>query len=269
VGVDLGTTGCRVCATNAAGEILGEAQAPIGPAVRNGDQITQDPTQWWKAVTNALQSLFGQVNPQQVHTLAVDGTSGTFLLSDEKGAPITPAILYNDQRAIDEAATIARLADTQNGAHGATSALAKLLWMQSRKLDQRAKHLLHQADWIAGRLTGLWGHSDYANCLKLGFDQNKLAWPAWFKDLGVNAALLPKVHAPGEVIGPVGAEAAKLFNLPSDTLVVAGATDGVASFLASGASAPGHGMTSLGTTLILKLLCAKAVFSPEHGVPCQ
>jgi len=78
--------------------------------------------------------------------------------------------------------------------------------------------------------------------------------------------LLPTVHPSGEPLGPVSAEAAALFNLPPDTLIASGTTDGVAAFLACGASAPGHGMTSLGSTLILKLLSNKPVFSAEHCV---
>jgi 7-cyano-7-deazaguanine reductase len=266
IGIDLGTTGCRACAINAQGIILAETQAPIPAPVKNGSQVTQDPTQWWQAVSHCLSHLLEQVDPTLVYTIAVAGSAGTLLLADDKGAPVTPAMMYNDQRAIDDANMITSVADRNSGAHGATSSLAKLLWLQGRKLDQRANHLLHQADWVTGRLTGLWGHSDYANCLKLGYDQQALAWPAWLKQLGVNEALLPQVHAPGETLGTVSADIAKQFKLAPDTLVTAGATDGVAAFLASGANAPGHGMTALGSTLTLKLLSDKPVFSPEHGV---
>jgi D-ribulokinase len=54
--------------------------------------------------------------------------------------------------------------------------------------------------------------------------------------------------------------------LPADTAIVAGTTDGCAAFLASGASAPGDGVTSLGTTLTLKLLSDKPVFAPDFGI---
>jgi 7-cyano-7-deazaguanine reductase len=266
IGLDLGTTGGRACAVNAEGTLLAESQAPIAQPIRNGNQITQDPTQWWKAATHCLQHLLTQVDPAQVHSIAVSGTAGTLLMTDDKGSPVTPAILHNDKRAADEANVIASVAERHSGAHGASSALAKLLWMQGKKLDQRASHVLHQADWITGRLTGLWGHSDYANCLTLGYDQQNLAWPAWIKQLGVNEALLPRVHAPGEVLGPIAADIAKQFNLPDDTMIVAGATDDVAAFLASGANKPGHGMTVLGSSLTLKLLSEKPVFSPDHGV---
>lgn len=266
IGIDLGSTGCRACAINAQGALLAETQAPIPQPVRNGNQITQDPTQWWKAVTHCLQHLLTQIDVMQINTIAVDGTSGTLLLADDKGNPVTPAIMHNDQRAVDEANFIASIADRNCGAQGPSSALAKLLWMQGKKLDQRAHYALHQADWIVGRLTGLWGHSDYANAMKLGYDQQNLVWPAWMRQLGINEGLLPDVHAPGDILGPISPEIAKQFNLAEDTQVAAGATDGVAAFLACGANKPGHGMTALGSTLVLKLLSDKPIFSPEHGV---
>jgi len=48
--------------------------------------------------------------------------------------------------------------------------------------------------------------------------------------------------------------------------VVAGVTDGCASFLATGAARPGDGVTALGTTLTLKLLSEKPIFAPEYGI---
>ncbi|MBI5783318.1 MAG: NADPH-dependent 7-cyano-7-deazaguanine reductase QueF [Gammaproteobacteria bacterium] len=266
IGIDLGTTGCRAIAVDAAGKIQGEMSAPIPTPPRNEDEVTQDPTVWWKAVTGCLQNLLQQIDPQRVQALAVDGTSGTLLLCDAKGNPVTPAIMYNDRRAMEQAKKIASLASNDSGAQGASSSLAKLLWLHERKLDKRAQFALHQADWISGRLTGQFGHSDYNNCLKLGYDAEKMTWPKWLSKLGFNVALLPEVHAPGETLGTISADTAKTFGLPSDVQILAGTTDGVAAFLAAGATEPGHGVTALGTTLVLKLLSEKPVFSLEHGV---
>ena len=266
IGLDVGSTGCRAAAINAAGELLAQSQAPIPAPPKSGDQATQDPTLWWKAVSGALQGLLTQVDPALVRALAVDGTSGTVLLCDDKGNPVTPALMYNDQRAAEEARRIAEVAAGNSGAQGASGSLAKLLWLQGKHLDKRAAHALHQADWIAGRLAGLFGHSDYNNCLKLGYDAEKLAWPEWMEALGVNTALLPQVRAPGEALSTISADMAKAFGLPADAEIMAGTTDGVAAFLAAGATEPGEGVTSLGSTLVLKLLSHKPVFSPAHGV---
>jgi 7-cyano-7-deazaguanine reductase len=266
LGIDLGSTGCRLVAINTKGEMLAHAETPIPAAHKNNDQVTQDPTRWWKAVVDGLQALLKQVDPQAVRAIAVDGTSGTILLTDSQGNPLTPAIMYHDQRAVEQAERIAQVAEPNSGAQGATSSLAKLLWLQDKGLDKRAVHALHQADWINGKLCGVFGHSDYNNSLKLGYDAEKLKWPDWFSALAVNQALLPRVHTPGEALAPVSAEIAKTFGFAPDTQVMAGTTDGVAAFLSCGATKPGEAVTALGTTLVLKLLSNKPVFSAEHGV---
>jgi len=266
LGIDLGTSSCHIVAIDGSGQLLTAVSAPIPIPARHDDQVTQDPNLWWKAVAACLQRLFKEVPPQQVRAIAVAGTSGSVLLCDQKGAPLTPAIMYNDSRAVSQAEKILTIAGRDSGAHGASSSLAKLLWLHDQQSDAKAAHFLHQADWITGKLTGLWGVSDYNNCLKLGYDAAKLAWPNWLKPLGINLALLPAVHTPGEPLGPINPEIAKTFALPADTRVVAGTTDGVAAFLAAGGSTPGQAVTALGSTLVLKLLSDKPVFSPEHGV---
>lgn len=266
VGIDLGTSGCRAVAIDEKGELLAQAGAPIPLPVKNETQITQDPLLWWKAVSASLTQLFREIGPDRVAALAVDGTSGTLLLTDAKGVPVTPALMYNDARAVAEAGNLLSLANPQSGAHGASSSLAKLLWLKNKGLDRKAAHALHQADWIAGMLTGRFGHSDYNNCLKLGYDAEALRWPEWLGSLGINQDLLPEVHKPGDDLGSVNPDIAKTFGLRADTRVLAGTTDGVASFLAAGATKPGHGVTALGSTLVLKLLSDKPVFSAEHGV---
>jgi D-ribulokinase len=266
VGIDLGTSGVRMAAIDAEGRTLAHSETPIPLATAKDGQVAQDPNRWWKAVADGLGVLLRSIDPQAVRAIAVDGTSGTLLLTDDKGSPITPAIMYNDQRAQAQAERIAQMAEAGSGAQGVGSSLAKMLWFQDKGLDKRAAHALHPSDWIAGRLTGNFGHSDYNNCLKLGFDPARMEWPAWLGKLPVNADLLPHVHVPGEPLGTVNAEIAKLFNFASDTVVVAGTTDGVAAFIAAGAVNPGEAVTALGTTLVLKLLSDTPVFSAEYGV---
>jgi sugar (pentulose or hexulose) kinase len=266
LGIDFGTSGCRAVAINTAGEVLAQAQTPLPAPEKHGAEMSQDPAQWWPALTRVLKDILATVNGKTVRALAVDGTSTTLLLCDAQGRPLTPALLYNDRRAVAQAARIAARAPQQTAVHGPTSSLAKLLWLQDHGLAGQAAHALHQADWIAGRLTGVYGHSDYHNCLKLGYDAERRAWPAWLADLGVHTALLPQVHAPGEFLGALHPDVAARLGLPPATQVCAGTTDGVAAFLAAGAGAPGHGVTSFGSTLVLKLVSERPVFSAAHGV---
>jgi sugar (pentulose or hexulose) kinase len=54
--------------------------------------------------------------------------------------------------------------------------------------------------------------------------------------------------------------------LPARCLLVAGTTDSIAAFIATGACETGEAVTSLGSTLVLKLISDKPVFSSRLGV---
>jgi sugar (pentulose or hexulose) kinase len=262
LGIDIGTSGVRAIAIDAAGKVRGQANVAMPPPTRDGDSVLQDAEIWWRAVVETLGRLAFLLRLDQVQAIAVDGTSGTLLLADEAGLPRGPARLYNDAGCRDEAARIAAVAPPDSGAHGASSALAKLLRLQ----DGGGEHALHQADWIAGRLLGRFGFSDENNALKLGYDVVQRRWPCWITTLGVRMELLPRVVPPGQVFGRISPAMAARFGFSPNAVIVAGTTDGCAAFLATGANEAGEGVTSLGSTLVLKLLSDRPIFAPEQGV---
>ncbi len=233
---------------------------------RRGAAIDQDPVIWWNGVEQALCHLLEQCDRNAIRAIAVDGTSGTLLLTDEAGAPLGPGLMYNDARATDEAERIKATAPPTSGALGATSALAKLLHLQENGETEAAAHALHQADWIAAKLSGRFGFSDQNNALKLSFDVVEQGWPSWLGTLGIQPDLLPEVLVPGSVVGPIAGTQAAAFGLSTDVLIVAGTTDGVAAFLATGAAKPGDAVTSLGSTLVVKQLTDRPLFDPASGV---
>ncbi|HEX8373730.1 MAG TPA: FGGY-family carbohydrate kinase, partial [Geminicoccaceae bacterium] len=264
VGIDVGTSGVRAVAIDRDGIVHGQASRPMPAPVVESGTVTQDPAVWRDAVAAVLRRLGAEVDLGAVASLAVDGTSGTLLLADADGRPLAPARMYDDQSASQWAPRIAAVAPPESGAHGATSALGRLLHLQSNHPD--ARHALHQADWVAAGLTGRYGFSDENNALKLGYDPVARAWPAWMDQLEVRRNLLPEVREPGTPLGPVSPATVAAFGFAPACLVVAGTTDGCASFLATGAAEVGDGVTALGSTLTLKLLSDAPVFAPRFGV---
>lgn len=264
VGIDVGTSGVRAVALRDDGTLAGQARVPLPPPRRDGARVTQAPACWWDALAQALHALLAQVPASAVAALAVDGTSGTLLLADADGTPLSDGWLYNEASCEAEAARIAAAAPADSAARGVASPLARLLHLQARHPD--AAHALHQADWLAGRLSGRWGLADENNVLKLGYDVLQRRWPDWLDALAVRRALLPQVQPPGQAIGPIAPAVAAEFGLPPTVLVASGTTDGVAAFLATGAHEIGDAVTSLGTTLVLKLLSDRPVFAPAYGI---
>ncbi|RZN09793.1 carbohydrate kinase [Bradyrhizobium genosp. SA-3] len=266
LGIDVGTGGVRACAVDARGAKLGMESAPLPPPRQNGNAIDQDPELWWDATAVAIRKLGRTIDLQTVERVSVDGTSGTLLMIDAAGRPCTPGLMYNDARAAAEAARIAAVAPSDSGAHGASSALAKLLYLLDRAEAGQARFAVHQADWIAGRLVGRHGISDENNVLKLGYDPVTRTWPAWLDELGVSRELLPKVLVPGTPFADIDPEIAATLGLSSAVRIAAGTTDGVAAFIATHADTPGDAVTSLGTTLVVKLLATRPIFAAHQGV---
>lgn len=269
LGIDFGTSGCRAEVIDPEGKVLAEASVPMPMPRREHGRSEQNPEIWWQALTALMASVASRIRPGRIEAIAVDGTSGTLLLCDEAGRPLGPALMYDDRRCAAEAAIIARFAPAESAAHGSSSALARLLYLQSHLPG--ARHALHQADWIAGRLCGSFGASDENNSLKLGYDPLTRRWPEWIERTGADPGLLPRVLRPGTTTGMLHNPEILELGFTKGTRIVAGTTDGVAAFLATGAKDVGDAVTSLGSTLVLKVLSSTPVFVPSHGIyshPC-
>ena len=196
--------------------------------------------------------------------IAINGTSSTVLLCDRAGNPLTAPLLYND-RVPESLKRLEQLAPPNHVVQSASSSLAKLLYWQQQSFFSQAQFFLHQADWLGFLLHGKLGISDYHNALKLGYDVQTLSYPQWLKTIP-NFGILPQVLAPGTVIGNVTSNLAEKFQLPQTCQVCTGTTDSIAAFIASGAKQPGEAVTSLGSTLVLKLLSQTPVQATAYGV---
>ncbi len=265
LGIDIGTSGVRTAVVDVFGAVVSTARAEH--SARSGE----DANAWWDAVKRVIQTQvatldsFG-LDAARIARLAVDGTSGSMVLVDAALHPVTPALMYNSSGFTAEAAMIERFAEPTSITRGTSSALARMLRLQSLDDRKQSAHLLHQADFIAAKIAGRSLGSDDNNALKLGWDPESRAWPDWFEAVGVRIDLLPDVHMVGEVIGSIDPTLADELGLSADLQIHAGTTDSIAAFLASGAKEVGDAVTSLGTTLAIKLLSETRVDDPARGI---
>lgn len=259
LGIDFGTSGARAIALNPTHQIVAESRHVFTPS-----QVS-NPTAWRSVLYQLIQAI-----PQRnrISRIAINGTSATVLLCDAKQNPLTPALLYNDTRARSALTQVEHFAPTGSATLSATSSLTKALWwFGSLEVAVRSQvsQLAHQADWLAAQLHGQAPESDYHNALKLGYDVHKCAYPDWLLALPI-APWLPVVNEPGRAIAPISPTIATELSLSKTCLICAGTTDSIAAFLASGATQPGEGVTSLGSTLVLKLLSQRSIDDSTFGV---
>ncbi len=274
LGIDLGTQSARAVAVSPSGEVLATGSRPL-TSRRGGARHEQDPREWWEAVAAACREATADLDdPATIGGVAACGTSGTVLLVDADGEPLTPALMYDDSRAGDEARRCEeagaeaweRLGYRIQPSWG----LPKLLWLLREHgaggLAPGAR-LAHQVDVVTRRLVGEDVATDSSHALKSGYDLQRDAWPHdVMSDLGVPDGLLPDVARAGCRLGMVGRAGAEATGLPEGTPVVAGMTDGCAAQLAAGALGEGDWNSVLGTTLVLKGVASEPARDPLGAV---
>ncbi|KNB53203.1 FGGY-family carbohydrate kinase [Streptomyces caatingaensis] len=271
LGIDLGTQSARAVAVDGTGRLLAAAARPL-TGHRDGPRHEQDPEHWWSAVAAASREALAGIAPRRVRGLAVDATSGTILLADGHGRPLTPGVMYDDGRAHAYTDRVNAVGAAVWDALGyrtmpASWALPRLLRLLDTTQPAPGTRLLHQADLITWRLAGRPLPTDTGQALKTGYHLAEDRWPeAELAALGVPSGLLPDVVRPGTVIGTVHPDAAATTGIPAGTPIVAGTTDGCAAQIGAGALAPGAWNSVLGTTLVLKGVSSRPVRDPAGTV---
>ncbi|HEY6095458.1 MAG TPA: FGGY-family carbohydrate kinase [Gallionellaceae bacterium] len=258
LGLDFGTTGARACVLDEGGNIAHEER------IAYRDAATQTPEDWRETLHALLRGIPAPV-AARLQRITVDSTSATVLLCDAELQPVSPVLLYHDARAQPQARRLQQLAPPGHTVCSATSGLAKFLWLTEHCDTGNARYFMHQADWLSALLSGSGGTSDYHNALKTGYDVEQLFWPDWVQQLP-HSQLLPHVLAPGQLVAEISPALAAHFGIDASCTIHAGTTDSIAAFIAADVHEPGDAVTSLGTTLVLKLLSTTRVEAAEFGV---
>lgn len=266
IGIDVGTSGCRAVAIDDNSNIAAQASIALPDSQYKDGHIVQQAHDWWLACHLVLDNLLAQVPRVQVRAISIDATSGSVLLCDNDGTVFSDAYMYNDKNNVEEAALIKQTAPDNCAAHGPSSGLAKCLSLLQQYTPPETAKCFNQADWLAGVLTQQYNYSDQNNSLKLGYDAVNQQWPEWLHDLDCYNHFAEKVYAPGEKFAPIAPQIAKTFGLSKTTQIVAGTTDSIAAFVATGANKLGDAVTSLGSTLAVKVIADKPIYAPEFGI---
>ena len=281
LGIDIGTQGTRCIISDIHGHIISQAELafPVKAAIPGTDgHFEQDPDMWHRAMLTVIKEAVSSFTANghqasEIRAISATSTSGTLCLTDEQGQTLGLAIMYSDNRAQSVMEQLHQDGASQEEKLGirytASFALARLYWLRKNE-----PALLAQARWAASPtdLALQWlgakpGITDWSNALKTGYDIAEFEWPAFIPT--EIRSLLPEVVAPGTVIGAVSVPIADELGLHPGTLLVAGASDGTAAQLASGAVNPGDWNTTIGTTLVIKGVTENLLRDPLGRVYCH
>ena len=295
-----------------------------------------DPESWWIAIEKLLKGCSSS-SPSVLGSIAsicVSGTSASCLMADRTTLEVTrnPRMYDYDIVASDSnddtsgkraMELLEKHLPSKHTARSSTGSFAKLVkWILQAPLESN-EFLCHQSDYISTKLffstneenqiekgqgqedePRFQQHSDWQNCLKLGYDVRNLRWPLedWMgpclreainmsegKESDINRdgnnddqilRTLPfKVFSPGAPIGIVDEKVAKDLGLSKNVIVVGGTTDSNAAFYAAASSGLrstssdnniripyGTAVTSLGSTTAIKFLSRTYIEDSTLGV---
>lgn len=263
IGIDVGTSGCKVLALDETGDIMGSAVEEYPCYAPQSGWSEQEPEDWWNGVVKGLKHLTPLLRGRTVAAVGLSGQMHGMVALDGDNRPVRRAILWNDQRTdwqcreiVDRAGGLdALLAQTNNRMlTGYTG--GKILWMKENEYQnyQNTVHIINPKDYIRLKLTGRLA-TDVSDASGTGlFCVQKRCWAFdLIGKAGMDHTLFPEVVESTEVSGFVTDEAARLTGLPKGIPVGGGGGDAVISTTGLGLAQSGRIGVTVGTSGVVAM----------------
>jgi len=274
LGLDIGTSSVKALLIDADQSTVAEASTPLSVARPHPLWSEQDPEEWLRGIDAAVAAIRNDA-PAAFRALAGVGLSGQMhgaTLLDARDKPLRPAILWNDGRSFVECAELKRRVPdlerrTGNLAMPGFTA-PKLLWVAAHEpeIAKAVRLVLLPKDYVRLRLSGeaVSEMSDASGTLWLDVARRR-----WDKDLlkatGLSVAAMPRLVEGSEVSAYLSREIAEAWGLDGRKIPIAGGGgDNAASAIGVGATAPGAGFVSLGTSGVVFSVTDRFVSLPER-----
>jgi xylulokinase len=270
LGIDLGTSEVKLLLLDEQQRVIGQAGAPLGVSRPQPLWAEQAPADWWHA-TEAAAARLRADHPAawaRVRGIGLSGQMHGAVLLGAGDEVLRPAILWNDGRSHAECAELTAAAPRLHTVAGNLAmpgfTAPKLLWLRKHApaVFDRVRSVLLPKDWLRLQLTGekVSEPSDAAGTLWL--DVAARAWsPELLAATGLTTAHMPRLVEGPQASGVLRPTVAAAWGLPGGVVVAGGAGDNAASAIGIGATQPGDGFISLGTSGVLFVVNDR--FSPN------
>ncbi len=273
IGIDVGTSGCKILAMDSSGGILHSVIEEYPSYAPHPGWSEQDPEDWWRGVVRGLGRMLPEISSYQIAAVGFSGQMHGMVALDERNQVIRRAILWNDQRTqpqcdeiTERAGGLSALLSYTNNRMLTGFTGGKILWMKECEPEnyQRTKMILNPKDYIRFRLSGL-ALTEVSDASGTGFfDVKHRAWAAdLIEKAGLSPSIFPPVVESTAEAGRVSAQAAAETGLPEGTPLSAGGGDAVISTTGLGLIRPGRIGITLGTSGVVAMGLPGYMENPE------
>lgn len=269
---DLGTSGNKATLFTIDGELVAAKTYPYGTHFFNNNWAEQSPKDWWEAVCRSTQELVQTIDVSDIAAICFSGQMMGCLCVDKDGVPLKDSLIYCDQRATNETATILKQIDGKEfykiTGHRASASYSveKLMWIKNHEPDiyKKTYKMLQAKDYINFKLTGKM-ITEFTDASGTNvFDLNTNSWSEKLIDItGIEGDKLPEAKPSTHVIGELTAEAAQATGLKAGIPVVAGGGDGLCAAVGVGSVKPGVTYNYLGSSSWIATTTEKPIYDEQ------
>ena len=253
--IDIGSSACKAAAFTADGELLAQHASGYTPDFPAPGYAEMDPKRFWDAVCTCTQAVARNLT-DPVRALCLSSHGETFVPVNKKDEAIAPAILNQDNRAVDETAWLEQrigrklLFEITGLVAHPMYPLPKILWLRKHQpqVFSSAARFVSVIGYILLRL-GLPPYIDYSLASRyLAFNVRKRHWSEEILEAtDLNPEQLPTPVPAGTIAGKLDAASASQLGLPPGIPIVLGGHDQPCGALGVGVIGSGHVADSIGT----------------------
>lgn len=270
--LDAGTSSVKAALFDIVGQQLAVHAAAYQLEHPRPDVVELDPDCYWQAAREAIRAVLRHacVAPAAVSALGVTSQGETLIVLDQDGRPLRKAIVWLDNRAVEEARQIAESFDAETvyrltGQHEIVPCwtAAKILWLRRNEPEvfARAGRYLMVADYLLYKLTGRYVTDHALNPSTLYYDLTRDDWwERMLAFLGIRRDQLPQPVCSGTPVGVVNADV----GLPANTKVVTAPIDQIAGAVGAGNLAPGMITETTGSVMAICATCKSPHYDPQR-----
>lgn len=283
LGIDIGTSACKVVVFTENGSVLAQVNEPYQVYYPRQGWAEQKPEEWWKAVCKALKRVLEekQVHAEAICGIGVDGQSWSAIPVDKEGQVLAPTPIWMDVRARDICGRVVQKIGEERSFQVAKNSFLpsyttpKLLWFQENRPEvyRNTWKFLQSNSYIVYRLTGVMSQDVSQGYGIHFFDMEKLCYDEQLAgDMGLSADLLPALYGCDQIVGGVTKKAAEATGLKEGTPVVAGGLDAACGSLGAGVYRKGQTQEQGGQAGGMSICTDRALGHPKlilgtHVVP--
>ncbi|HML20370.1 MAG TPA: FGGY-family carbohydrate kinase, partial [Aggregatilinea sp.] len=273
---DLGTTGNKATLYGAEGDLLGSAFYSYDTDYGGGPNwAEQNPEHWWRAVCDSTRELMqhARVRPNEIAVVTFSGQMMGCVPLDEHAKPIRSAIIWADQRALDQERWLGeRIAPAEvyritGHRLSASYSLCKMLWIRDNQPEiyEATYKFVHAKDAIVARLTGNFvTEPTDASGMNL-YDLENGTWSGAIIDAAqLDASKLPDLRRSIDVVGTVLPSVAAEVGVAAGTPVVIGGGDGMCAAAGAGVVREGSAYNYVGASSWIALATPKPIYDPDY-----